>query len=598
MTDHETTASASNGGAAGDEQVQDRDELARPQHGSSSGRARFPAVAGVAVIVAAVVAGGLAADRRTPGTGGADALAAADLAPAAPGAGVDGSTWFCAGGTGRAGGAVHRVHVANVGDEPVGATITVVPGAGRGEAVTARPATESLEVEPGASETVVLADVVDAPFLAAVIEVGAGQVAVEHSISASADGSTGANATPCASTATATAHFAAGTTTRGSLEQLVLFNPFADDTVVDVSFATADGLREPEAFDGLIIPARRVLAIDVGSVISRYPNVSTSIVARTGRFVADRIQRFDGSDGPAGLALTGAARVPALVWHVPDGSFDEGVDEVVTVYNPTERQAEVDVEVALDASDDPAEPAAAEPFQLSIAPFQFAQVTLSDDDRVPRGRGHRFTVRSQNGVAVVAERWLRIAADASGPALVASMASPVVATRWLAATGATDGGTQRLVIANPSVSAVARVAISSPSAAGAAGLAGLGEVQIAPSSRVTISLDEALGDDPLVLIVQSDVPVVVERATRTLPGGGDGGDEPSGDGAGEQGRSIILPVASSASVPDVEPGEPPTGPLPTVVPTSTSSTNTTSTSTTSTTSTTTAPSPTTTTAPP
>jgi len=76
------------------------------------------------------------------------------------------------------------------------------------------------------------------------------------------------------------------------------------------------------------------------------------------------------------------------VWAFPDGATGAGAgegegeaeSEVVTVYNPTGEVAEVDVEVALDPSPDPAQPIAVEPFQLSIAPLDFAQV----DDRCTR----------------------------------------------------------------------------------------------------------------------------------------------------------------------------------------------------------------------
>jgi hypothetical protein len=567
----------------------------QPRHAAGPSRSRLPTLAAVAVLVGAVVAAGVALDRREPDVATAAEVTPADLAPVAPGAGAVGSTWFCAGGTGRDGGAVHRVHVGNPGDDPVPVTVTVIPGALRGEQVTARQATETFEVEPGESETLLLADVVDAPFLSAVVEAGAGQVAVEHSIARTADGAAGESATPCASAASTTAYLAAGTTTRDAVEQLLLFNPFPDDAVVDVTFATPEGLREPTAFAGLIVPARRVLAVDVGEVVSRHANVSASIVARTGRFVADRIQRFDGSgDGPAGLALTGAARAPASVWRFPDGRVDEGVGEVVTVFNPTERQAEVDVEVNLDPTDDLSQPAAAEPFPLTVPPGQFAQIDVAQDGRVPPGRGHSLTVRSQNGVEVVAERWLRRTADAGGPGLGATLGSPVDATRWLAAAGAVEGGVEQLVIANPSLSEIARVAVTSPSPSGAGALAGLGELQVAPAGRVVVDLTDALGDQPLVLVVQADLPVVVERVTVGPPG--------DDDAPGGRGQSIVLPVESSATVPDVDPGEVPTGPLPTVPTTTTSSSSTTSTSTTTTSTTsttsTTAPGATTTTAAP
>ena len=82
-------------------------------------------------------------------------------------------------------------------------------------------------------------------------------------------------------------------------ELLALFNPFPDDVIVDITFTTPEGVRSPPEFDGFVIPGQRVIAIDVGAVVSRHPQVSASIVARTGRLVVERLQSFDGTDGPA-----------------------------------------------------------------------------------------------------------------------------------------------------------------------------------------------------------------------------------------------------------------------------------------------------------
>jgi hypothetical protein len=263
------------------------------------------------------------------------------------------------------------------------------------------------------------------------------------------------------------------------------------------------------------------------------------VVARSGRLVVDRIQSFDGSDGPAGLDLTAAAPATAEVWSFPDGLTSDDVTEVVTVYNPSLEQAEVDVEVVLDPSSDPGAPAGVEPFQLSVPPEQYLQVVVAEDGRVPLDRGHSLTVRSQNGVGVVAERWTRAAAPAFAPGLAATLGSPLVGTRWLAAAGSTVDVREFLVIANPAVEGIARVAVTAPSAADAGALAGLGEVEVGPSQRVVIDLVEHLTDEPLVLVVQSTRPVVVERVLMA-PGGG-------------RTHAMLVPSGPRASVAQVEP---------------------------------------------
>jgi hypothetical protein len=456
------------------------------------------------------------------------------------------------------------VHLSNPGDEPVDVSVTVVPGAARGEAVTAAPEALAVDVAPGESVAVTLADVVDAPYLAAIVEAGPGELAVEHSVEGEADSSV----VPCASASSPTWHLAAGVTTRDAREELLLFNPFPDDAVVDISLTTPEGQRVPTAFAGLIVPSSRVVAVDVGAVVSRHPNASASITARAGRLVVDRLQRFDGSDGPAGLDLTPAAPSAALVWAFPDGAVTEGVSEVVTVYNPTDQAAEVDVEVALDPSADPAQPIAVEPFQMSVAPLDFAQVEVHADGRVPAGRGHRITVRSQNGAGVVAERWFR--GEEPSPSLTATLGSPVSANHWIGTLGDLGATGNGLVLANLGGEAV-RAAITSPDPAVAAALAGLGEVEVPPSGRVGVNLDdladlELEGDGGVVVVVQATGPVVVERVLRFEAGSS---------------RSFLLAGAATASVLPAE-AVVVSGPVATVTSTSTSTTSTTSTSTTTT----------------
>jgi len=68
------------------------------------------------------------------------------------------------------------------------------------------------------------------------------------------------------------------------------------------------------------------------------------------------------------------------------------------------------------------------------------------DGRVPPGRGHRTTVRSQNGVGVVAERWLRSAEPS--PSLAATLGSPVAANHWVGTVGDLEATGNGLVLAN------------------------------------------------------------------------------------------------------------------------------------------------------
>jgi hypothetical protein len=49
----------------------------------------------------------------------------------------------------------------------------------------------------------------------------------------------------------------------------MLFNPFPGDAIVDLSFATDQGPSTPPDFQGVVVPARGVKALDVGEHVRR-----------------------------------------------------------------------------------------------------------------------------------------------------------------------------------------------------------------------------------------------------------------------------------------------------------------------------------------
>lgn len=481
---------------------------------------RLPAIAIVAALVAGVVVLGDRVDRRADAEPEAVAVdAAAALAPVAPGAGSLGSTWYCAGGTGLEGGSAdHRVVVVNPGERPVDVVVTAFAGGivGHPAATDAEPVVQELEVAARGRTTLRLGDVLPAQFVAALVEVAEGEVAVEHVVRGEDD----VDAAACATTPSAQWHLAAGATTVDARERLVLFNPFPDDAVVDITFTTPESYRAPPEYAGFVVPAQRVVAIDVGQIASRHAQVAMSVVARSGRLVVDRVQTFDGSNGPEGLAVTTAAPSPAEVWYLPDGFRTEGLQETVTVYNPGDAQAEVDVELVVDPSDDPAIVTAVEPFQLSIPPRRYAQVALHAEDRVPPELGHSVVVRSQNGVPVVAERWIRSADPAPREGLAATMGSPIVSTRWLTAAGGTgEAESEFLVVVNPSPDAIVRFSVATPTESQLLPVEGLQDVEVRPGQRRRIDLGEFVNRDFLPLVVTASRPLAVERGWYPAVGG-------------------------------------------------------------------------------
>jgi hypothetical protein len=475
-------------------------------------------------------------DRGTAAAGAVDA-AAADSAsgmPAVAGAGALASTWYCAAGTGDAGGmADHSVTVFNPGDKSVGVTVTVYGGVLASSSPTTAEVAEAPPTAPPPGARVFslpergrvelrLGDLVPAPLVAALVEADGGPVAVEHRVT----GPHGVDVGPCASATAPVWHLASGATTRDAREVLVLFNPFPTDAIVDVTFDTDAGSREPVRFQGFPVAAGTVVGVDIGDDVARESQVSATLRTRAGRVVAERLQEFDGSLGPEGLAVALGVPEAATAWAFPDGAVDDSRTERIVVYNPGGERAEVEVRV-LPTSDEPAP--APQPFRLSIRAGTFAVVDYGAEDRVAPGVEHATVVRSTNGVPVVAERvtthaWEPGATDddtadeegdgdgdgdgedSAGSDVAAGPGAVVAATRW-AFPSSVDGDGLSFVVFNPDPDRSVRVTLLAVAGGHTGDASSAGAVEVPPGGRVTL----AGGAAGAARVVESGAPVVVER---------------------------------------------------------------------------------------
>ncbi len=450
--------------------------------------------------------------------------------PTAPVADALSSTWFCAGGTAdEEAFADHVIVITNPTGTDTAVTLTAFGGvlvppaeASAGSTTTATTAapttTTATTVAPAAPEPVVRAvpvaarsrvqvalhDLLDAPVASALVEASPGGVVVEHQVTSV----NGFDAKPCATSAAASWSFAFGETTVDARELLVLFNPFPEDAIVDGRFSTENGIREPERFDGLVVPARGTIAVDIGDDVTRRAEVAATITARNGRIVVDRLLRYAG-DAERGLTVQTGVPVPQDAWVFPDGYRSDGTREEYAVYNPGDRTAEVEIAFVVD---DPANNGVPEPIELTIPPGLHQLIDVGAEGRVPAKVGHSGIVRSLNGVPIVAERAL-YAEHEGRRGVTVTTGSPVESRRWTFAAGAvTPNDDEYLVLVNLDPQILATVDVTAIVGGQAVPVADLQDLELGAGGRLAIRIGEHISNRPdLSLVVTSSEPIVAER---------------------------------------------------------------------------------------
>jgi hypothetical protein len=492
----------------------------------------LPFLALLAVIAAAVV---VSRQEPDPDPVRDRAPDAATRLPVASRADALSTAFYCAGGSasGADGAAELSVVIANAETRGATAEVTAVGSEG-GRAST------TVAVPVDGRVRVVGSDLLTDPWIGLTVEVLGGRATVEREV----QGPLGFDVSPCSASAATRWYVPSGSTVRGAQLDLVLFNPFPDDTSVDITFATDEGLRSPRALQGFSVPGRSIRVVPQESLPARRPEVAATISARTGRLVVDRVQRYDGtgdavagtgddpvaSPAPIGLASTPALPARAARWVFPDAVVAEGTRTQVAVYNPGSRTARVDVVLV---HQDPARFPEVEPVQLTLRPRSEEVVDLSQVVGISPGVPFTIDVRSLDDVAIIAEQLsfgVPGATPSTGspdqeaaplPEPVEGFAvvpgAPVAASTWfLASRGSSSLRAATVVVANPGPRPV-EVEVTELTDGRRSRVAGA-SVTIEPGDRR--ELDLSAGATSSALLVTADAPVVVGHSVVGVRGRG------------------------------------------------------------------------------
>ena len=434
-------------------------------------------------------------------------------------------TWFCPGGSAPGGRADVALEITNASAEPAQAIVS-----GIRSGLGTEPTDALVTISAGGRTRVRLADLVtDSPWMGAVVEVDSADVLVEQTYL----GAAGTTDRALCHTRTSDQWVVASGATRFAAlgeEMILLFlNPFPHDAVLNIRFNSDVGV---DTLNGVVVPARRVVAFDVTEAVPVASRVSAVIDVVVGRVATSRVQSQGHAPPseqgqPVGLSVTPATSGTAPVWHLLNLSSTDR-DDVVSVVNPSPDQtAEVDLVIISD------EQLRRDPIELTVDPGAASQVRLSEVSRLSGLASYSITARSLTGlpiavmhestdlyaegqgdVSVEGETGTEGVSEAAGVldsdlgpqnvSVAATTGIDVSSTRWLAPLGS---GSHRVVIFNPSPTSIATVEVAVVDGQGRRVVT---QIEIAPLRRASLSASELGGERPITEVVSLS-PVVVSR---------------------------------------------------------------------------------------
>ena len=406
-------------------------------------------------------------------------------------------SWFCPGvpATGEDG-VGGEVVVSNRDDEEIIGRFTILTPDG----VAAR---ESLTVEPWSQTTIDVDAYATATFASVIVEIDGGRGFVEQRAQHPAGDSVAA----CADNTSDQWYFADGFTVDGSIETLILTNPYDDAAVVDLTFATESGESTPAAFQGFTILPQSVATIP--NLARDEPIIGVKVTAARGRLVVGRAQHYLGG-GRLGYDVSLAA--PALreqLWFA-DGETGDGITETYAIYNPTDTAVQVDavflgVPVESSSGDVPIDVAAHK--VVIYDPSKDASITL------PPGR-HSSVFSTLSEPSIVVERIITRPAGGSVATSVVVGAPPradgYVASQWHVGIGPSEPTPAALVVYNVD-NVDGTITIEAVGPGGPTAVPSLTDIPIAAGAVTAIDLvdPDVLGRE---LIVRATNRVFVERS--------------------------------------------------------------------------------------
>jgi hypothetical protein len=313
----------------------------------------------------------------------------------------------------------------------------------------------------------------------------------------------------CATTTSTDWYFAAGTTVRGVSEWLMLDNPASTDARVDVAVRSEVGLRLLPELQGIDVPGRSRVVVEVHNQAVRQERVALAVHAVVGRVVASETMQFAQASGPPGVASTVGTLAPAKRWWFTDGRAVPDAVERVAVSNLGPIDTQVIAQALIGSAGIVAPVSISVPANgVSWVQIGNCEQNAKDCLRVPDNRDYDLIV-SDAQVSVVAQTFSRFGGGTGSLGATTSTGSTVPGRRWVVArTRAVAGRSTSVSVMNPGPTD-AHIDVEVVHAGRTERPPKLQDVTVTANDRVALPAS-ALPDDDAALVVTSDQPVVVE----------------------------------------------------------------------------------------
>jgi hypothetical protein len=319
----------------------------------------------------------------------------------------------------------------------------------------------------------------------------------------------GEAAARCSDRASSHWFFAAGASTLGVDERILLYNPFPDEAVVRISFLTESGVQTKGNLADVPVPSKSATEIRVNEFIRLERTLGVRIDSKRGRVAAWRMLYDSPEGGPAGVQMSLGATAPSDTWFFPDGGVGDGIDERISLMNPGDDEALVTISLHA-AGGEIVQPE--DLVQIEVLPGTTRTVVLNDalTQSERKVGGVSAVVQSTNGVGIVAERSIRYNTDAiHGSA--AEVGAPRPSEGWFLPAATLNPSTDTVVVMNPG-SEPATIDLELLFDHGSALQPGpIQGRQLEPGGRLKIGIGEWTNLETALVRVTSTAPVVAER---------------------------------------------------------------------------------------